>query len=246
METHGHHLHKAPGNKFWHYFFEFFMLFIAISLGFFVENLREHHVENEREEKYMKSFVSDLKTDLVNIDSTINRNFEAKMYYDSLFYLLTYPDYSDKTGEIYFISRKVSLRDFFYQTDGTLTQLINSGGLRLVQHQDIVDSINAYLNIYEVLKKAQQLKEIQLMDYRNSCCKVFDVRIYENIMTGTKMHRPDGNPKLLSGNPEYINELLMRALYVKRNNAGTIELLEIMKRKALNMQQLINEKYHFE
>ena len=84
------------------------------------------------------------------------------------------------------------------------------------------------------------------MDYRNACCKVFDVRIYENIMSGTKMTRPDGNPKLLSENPEFINDLLMRAHYVKRNNAGTIVSLEIMKRKALNMQQLIDEKYHFE
>ena len=245
MEVH-QHSHINHSKRWKNYLYEFLMLFLAVSAGFFMENLREHHVENEREEKYMKSFVTDLKSDLVNIDSTIARNLLAKMYYDSLFYLLTLPDHSDKFGEIYFISRKVSLREFFYQTDGTLTQLINSGGLRLVHHQEIVDSINAYQNIYEVLKKGQLLKELQLEGYRDACCKVFDVRIYEKIMAGTKMTRPEGNPKLLSENLEYINELLMRAHYVKRNNAGSIELLEIMKRKALNMQRLINQKYHFE
>ncbi|MCX6221180.1 MAG: hypothetical protein NTZ69_09330 [Bacteroidia bacterium] len=30
METHAHHLHKVPGNKFWHYFYEFLMLFLAV------------------------------------------------------------------------------------------------------------------------------------------------------------------------------------------------------------------------
>ena len=34
METHAHHLHKAPGKKWTHYFFEFLMLFLAVFLGF--------------------------------------------------------------------------------------------------------------------------------------------------------------------------------------------------------------------
>jgi len=37
METHANHLHKAPGHGLKHYFFEFFMLFLAVSLGFFLE-----------------------------------------------------------------------------------------------------------------------------------------------------------------------------------------------------------------
>src|SRR5579864_3075045 len=41
METHAHELHKAPGHGWKHYFFEFFMLFLAITLGFYAENLRE-------------------------------------------------------------------------------------------------------------------------------------------------------------------------------------------------------------
>jgi len=51
METHAHHLHKAPGTKIWHYFFEFLMLFLAISLGFFVENKRELYTEHHREKQ---------------------------------------------------------------------------------------------------------------------------------------------------------------------------------------------------
>jgi len=29
METQAYHLHRAPGKKIWHYFFEFLMLFSA-------------------------------------------------------------------------------------------------------------------------------------------------------------------------------------------------------------------------
>ena len=56
METHAHHLHKAPGHGWQHYLFEFLMLFLAVTLGFFVENQREDFVERNRSKEYAKSF----------------------------------------------------------------------------------------------------------------------------------------------------------------------------------------------
>ena len=222
------------------------MLFLAVFCGFLVENFREHHIENEREEQYMKSLMNDLKTDVINLDSTISYNSKWKQNADSLYYLLTLPDYSDKTNSIYFLSRKVSLRDFFFMTDGTLKQLNNAGGLRLISHQNLVDSISAYQNIYSDLETAQQLKELQLGYYRDACCKVFDVRIYEEMVTGTHISRPSGNPKLLSYNAENINQLLMRAHYIKRNNASILAILEHLKQKANSLQMMIKKEYHLE
>jgi hypothetical protein len=47
MEVHHGHHGGPKGMK--EYFLEFFMLFIAVTLGFFAENLREHYVEKQRE-----------------------------------------------------------------------------------------------------------------------------------------------------------------------------------------------------
>lgn len=63
METHAHHLHKAPGHGWKHYFFEFFMLFLAVTPGFLVENGREHYVERQRGKEYVHSFCKDLAMD---------------------------------------------------------------------------------------------------------------------------------------------------------------------------------------
>jgi hypothetical protein len=60
MEVH-HHAHTSDpglhrGRKKWtHYFWEFFMLFMAVTLGFFVENQREHYVGYIREKQYMSA-----------------------------------------------------------------------------------------------------------------------------------------------------------------------------------------------
>ena len=47
METHAYHLHRAPGKKIWHYFFEFLMLFLAVFCGFIAENWREQLREHQ-------------------------------------------------------------------------------------------------------------------------------------------------------------------------------------------------------
>src|SRR5215510_4343090 len=61
MEVH-HHSH-TPRKKWHHYFWEFFMLFLAVTLGFLVENEREHYVEKQRTKEYAASFADDLAKD---------------------------------------------------------------------------------------------------------------------------------------------------------------------------------------
>src|SRR5215204_5532714 len=56
MEVH-HHAHHQ-GKKNWKsYFWEFLMLFFAVTLGFFVENQREHYIEHVRAKEFSKTLV---------------------------------------------------------------------------------------------------------------------------------------------------------------------------------------------
>ena len=65
METHAQELHKAPGQGWKHYFFEFLMLFLAVFAGFLAENQREHIVEHQREKKFARRLLSDLRQDSI-------------------------------------------------------------------------------------------------------------------------------------------------------------------------------------
>jgi len=73
METHAHHLHKAPGKGFRHYLFEFLMLFLAVTLGFFVENQREHYVEHQRAKIYAMNLHEELGIDTARL-STLSKS----------------------------------------------------------------------------------------------------------------------------------------------------------------------------
>ena len=50
------------------------MIFLAITAGFFVENIREHLDDNKKEKEFIHSLKEDLVTDTVNMNSTIQKN----------------------------------------------------------------------------------------------------------------------------------------------------------------------------
>jgi hypothetical protein len=249
MEVH-HHAHDpaAPHHKknWKSYFWEFLMLFLAVFCGFLAEYQLEHKIEREREKQYVQSLMNDLNTDVINIDSVQKQNILVNQRGDSLFLLLTLQDYSKSTNSIYYNGRTFSTSVFFTLTDGTIKQLNNSGGLRLIKKKNVVDSLQAYQNMYSKISIFQDLRETQKQSYRDAMCKVFDARVFETMVSGNKIQRPVGNPALFSQNKELINELLMRAHFVKRNNAALINNLEELKQKALNLQKIIAKEYHLD
>jgi len=58
MEVH-HHPHVEKKN-FKEYFLEFIMIFLAVTLGFFAENIREHYTEKNDARQYLESYRDEL------------------------------------------------------------------------------------------------------------------------------------------------------------------------------------------
>src|SRR2546430_948566 len=63
--------HRDHKKKWTEYLLEFFMLFLAVFLGFLAENWREHIAETSREKEYVGSFIEDLKLDTASINANI-------------------------------------------------------------------------------------------------------------------------------------------------------------------------------
>src|SRR5450755_1224328 len=68
MEVHHHpNLHHKP--KPWkEYSLEFLMIFLAVTMGFFAERIRESITENDKEKQYVISMLEDLKVDTANLN----------------------------------------------------------------------------------------------------------------------------------------------------------------------------------
>lgn len=127
------------------YIKEFFMLFFAISLGFFVENQRESYVENKSAKVLAQSMLEDLEQDTTALRSAIRFNKEKEFQISSLMKILNSPQSTWDTLAIYQKMTATFATFPFSPTDGTYTQLKSSGTLRFFE-QSLVNQMNAYDN----------------------------------------------------------------------------------------------------
>src|SRR5215472_10677378 len=181
METHAHHLHKTPGHGWKHYLFEFFMLFLAVTLGFFVENWRDHYVENKRERQFITTLVEDLKLDTTQLtgDILLEKNREAMI--DSLIFLLTLKDRSGHGGDIYYFARNISRPSLFFPNDRTILQLKNSGLLRIIRNLDVSDGIMYYDQQLRNLQFAIDDENRMRDGLRDKAGKIFDGSVFNKM-----------------------------------------------------------------
>jgi hypothetical protein len=247
MEVH-HHSHKPK--KVSEYFTEFIMLFAAVTLGFFAENLREHYVEKEREEKFIEIVHEDLLSD-INALKKIHKRYQIRIKReDTLINLLSNPNFK-RTNDLYYLARINSIREFFHPSKNGFQQLKNAGGLRLIENIEVIKKIQAYENSVEEMAEIQQLTEGLLMNYREKMAVIFRGSVFKDMMVNPgakvaedRIARPRDNPTLMVESNEEINELLNKTLYVHNNILGIANRsLELM-HYAEELDKLLIETYH--
>src|SRR6187397_972059 len=129
MEVH-HHPHHH-GKKSWKsYFWEFLMLFLAVTLGFFVENQREHYIENQRAKQYASFLHSDLIKDTASLSQRIAYMNTGIREIDTLILILKSPNPETFVKKIYALSTYIYSNPLFTANNSTIEQLKNSGSLR--------------------------------------------------------------------------------------------------------------------
>ena len=144
MEVH-HHAHHE-GKKNWKsYFWEFLMLFLAVFCGFLAEYQLEHKIERNRENQYIESMVQDLSEDTAKMSTQIVLNTDKVAAIDSFLNNIYATPYTDSSLKIiYRLNTRLRGRYQVYFTKRTITQLQNSGGLRLIRNKGASDSIVVY------------------------------------------------------------------------------------------------------
>ncbi len=81
MEVHHHpDLHHKP-KKWKEYFLEFLMIFLAVTIGFFAESLREHFSDCEKEKEFMKPLVRDIRDDRAVLNSQQKGLYSKNLYF---------------------------------------------------------------------------------------------------------------------------------------------------------------------
>ena len=158
MEVHKHPHHVTHKKKWGEYLLEFFMLFLAVFLGFIAENIRETSVNRETEKNNIESLVRNLREDSLNLVRTSQVNEKRFMYLDSLMDLKN-SSVSDTIFQRHFVyyDLKLGYDDYFQSNQTTFDQMQSSGTLRLISHAGVLDSILNYEAEYKRTKKQEDV-----------------------------------------------------------------------------------------
>ena len=140
MEVHHHpqlHHEKKPWKE---YLLEGLMIFIAVTMGFFAESLREHITERNSAAELAGSFYAELKRDSVSVQTVQERRLKRD---SSLSYLRKYfrdssiTNCSKKFTVNFIYGLEVFSPYVFEPKDGILNQLKNSGSLRYFKNIEL-------------------------------------------------------------------------------------------------------------
>jgi hypothetical protein len=254
METHAHDLHKVPGHGWKHYFFEFFMLFLAVSLGFYAENLREGIKHKEEIDIDVHSILSDLKADVALFDSVLERNQYGYMMADSLIKLL-HSDLSN-TPEIYYSARSTTSNiGYFYPNTKTFEQMKTSGLLKLIKPRSLLDSIGTYYVSFQWLSNQSDLLRMKLDEIHKGNSELFDGYVFYQMMNVNLgnfngrhliINKPQGHPALLSTEFNKINAVSLNYHYYASTCKFYCRTAVIQRRLALRLIELIRKEYEIE
>ena len=214
MEVH-HHAH-TPRKKWSHYFWEFLMLFLAVFCGFLAEYQLEHVIEHNREKQFIQSFIEDLKTDTASIREILVFRQRKVEIMDSLIILLSTRQITGHENDLYYFGRTI-IRSFRFQSnDRTITQLKNSGSLRLIRNEAAADSMMSYQKLVEYIYLNQEDDRIERRAADPILSRLFNPFVLNKMVVADGINRPTDNPPLRSYDPNLYQDL---AYYIKPDYA---------------------------
>jgi hypothetical protein len=152
MEVH-HHPRLDHKQKPWkEYLLEGLMIFVAVTLGFFAENLREHISDSRRETEFAKELYAEFKDDSVMAAHLLSIRIEKRGDIDYLYNYFRDSSLTSLSKNVY-PAFSTSLYLFntysFEPKDGILSQLRSTGSLhyfKSVELQKLLGDISVCIN----------------------------------------------------------------------------------------------------
>ena len=244
MEVHHHPHVEKKGLK--EYFLEFLMLFLAVSLGFFAENLRESIKDNRQTHEYMQSIVNDLQSDLVMYQTGKDFNSLRWRMIDTLIASIKE---NRITKELYYTARQLTMGSTSMSPNTkTYEQMKSSGGLRLINRYFIADSIGAYYQWVKQFDYFSDLQKIRLSGVVDINDRIFDASgffsVLKQIQDNSRPGSTETNFKLITRDPQAINAVIMQYQYYYGMLMLMDQRITLASAEAKRLIDLIQKEYH--
>jgi hypothetical protein len=250
-----YHPHHPTHKKKWsEYLLEFFMLFLAVSLGFLAENIRERQTEKKVEVQLIHSLIEDLKADTAafSLNATFWTNRVSGI--DSLRHCLQPNNEKvDVAKTYYWAAGSFSFTDFRYH-NGTIQQLRN-GSFRLIENRTVIDSLVEYdgavTSYFFNVETAARNEFFVIRHMQSSLFNSAYLEQFFNLYDSNRFYIPDSLITLsknftVGGTAESRFEFYNELYNYDRLGRVLISADGQLKDGALRLMKLVQKEYHLE
>ncbi len=243
MEVH-HHPHVEKKN-FKEYFLEFLMIFLAVTLGFFAENVREHIADNDKGKLYIQSLYNDMQQDSTNIKTVIAFNERQIKMFDTLITLIHQPSPdSNNINKLYFFARITTRTFTFEPTDRTIVQLNNSGNFRLISNIRLADSILDYERQEATYKESISVSSTERYALYPFISTIFDATVFTTMVdSANHIHLPVGLHSINISDKKLINQFIYYLHQVQSTRVAETRSLQRLSKQSTEIRNLIKQNY---
>jgi hypothetical protein len=242
MEVHHHPDLHHESKKWKEYFLEFLMIFLAVSMGFIAENMREHFSEKKIAHQNLEAYRNDLLQHEKYYKETIAEFNYVLPIYDSI--VMIFHEEKENT-ELAVVSKLILRGTLNYVVTintPTYEQLISSGSLRFLENKDLKASmanyqsqINSYVNYNDRIISA-------INNYIVEMGRIVDFHDFWNRekMGNFQTYVPEMEPFSLTKEQRY-SIISYNKIYSVQFQAGLANLNSLVKSNEALIKQLDKE-----
>ncbi|MCX6203281.1 MAG: hypothetical protein NTY43_03185 [Bacteroidetes bacterium] len=158
MEVHHPH-HIAHKKKWSEYIIEFILLFTAVTLGFFAENIREHQVEIHKTEKSLKTLYRDIQKDSILFSTALPRRKKADSLFEVISKYYERGELKSHLIECYAFLGQISNRSMPNINNMALDEVKNTGRITFIEDDNLINAIQNYSHFAKVLESREIREE---------------------------------------------------------------------------------------
>jgi len=244
-----HHHPDIRKKNFKEYFFEGLMIFMAVTMGFFAEKLRENLSDHSKEKEFIISMIEDTRTDIANIQKTIDLNKIRVLKLDTIANIcFNFGSGTNNDVSMYRVIKAcITHPDFVSPVERTMTQLKNAGGMRLIHNMHAANNIVFYDEIIKKLLNQQDYYELHLKVLLDACEHLFNMKYFPLNPTTLKWEtdiKSMSTAKLMSHNRQIIIEFGNKAKIFQGIVIFYIVRMEEAQHQAIHLIKTLKKEYH--
>ncbi|HLY71327.1 MAG TPA: hypothetical protein VKR53_16450 [Puia sp.] len=241
MEVH-HHPHMEK-KRFKEYFLEFLMIFLAVTMGFFAENIREYFSDNERVTQLSRELVQDLKKDTATLNENILQQAQLQKKADSVFKMLKRPLGTEDIKKIQRLIAACFESTIFAPSTGAISAIKSQLNLKPFSRSEI----SKYITDYESQEiRVSKIEEIQMEQVRQIVEKFMRDHFNPDNLYALEIMNSAVDGTLKKTTPEELEEFRGGIVSIEQFNFILVNVYNTIKNRAVKLMQYARREYNLE